>query len=295
MYKIIFFFIFIFVAPLEAQELNCVVKINSQTVGNPNLSIFKTLEKSLNEFTNKTKWTNLNFKQKEKIDCSIFINVTSYNSDQFIASIQVQSSRPIFNSTYSSPIFNYNDKDFNFRYIEFEALIYNPNSFDSNLTAVIAYYCNVIIGLDGDSFSPLGGSDALETAQEIVSLAQGSNYKGWSQTDGNQNRYFLVNDILSNVFTPIREVLLDYHFKGLDTMSDDLKGSKEKIKSAILSLQKVNAVRPNAFVTRLFFDAKSDEIQAIFSGGPKLEMADLIENLNRISPSNSSKWAAIKF
>ena len=293
MRKIVLFLLF-FSTLAQAQELNCTVKVNSETLANANLTIFKTLEKSLTEFLNKTKWTTLNFKQKERIDCSMFINVTSFSSDQFSATIQIESSRPIFNSTYTSPVFNYNDKDFSFRYVEYEALIFNPNSFDSNLIAVIAYYANMIIGLDGDTFSSLGGADAYANALQIVGTAQGSNYKGWSQSDGNQNRYFLVNDLVSNNFTPLREALFDYHFKGLDKMSEDLKASKEQIKTALFGIEKVNLVRPNNIVTRMFFDGKSDEIVTIFSGGPKMDISDLLDKLSRISPLNASKWASIK-
>lgn len=294
MYKIVLFLLF-FSSLTQAQELNCTVKVNALSLGNGNQTVFKTLEKSLTEFLNKTKWTTQNFKQKERIDCSMFINVNSFSSDQFTATIQIESSRPIFNSTYTSPVFNYNDKDFSFRYVEYEALIFNPNSFDSNLIAVVSYYANMIIGLDGDTFSSMGGADAYAAAQQIVTTAQGSNYKGWSQSDGNQNRYFLVNDLVSNNFTPIREALFDYHSKGLDKMSDDLKASKEQIKLALINVEKVNLVRPNNIVTRMFFDGKSDEIVSIFSGGPKMDIADLLEKLSRISPINASKWASIKF
>lgn len=294
MRKIILFSLVFFSVMVQAQELNCVVKVNAQTLSTPNLPIFKTLERSLGDFVNKTRWTNRNLSQKERIDCSMFINITSYSSDQFVATIQVQSTRPTFNSTYASPVFNYNDKDFSFKYIEYEALTYNPNSFDSNLVSVVAYYCNIIIGLDDDTFSPLGGSDALEEAQGIVTTAQSGGYKGWAQADGTQNRYYLTNDLLSNTFSPMRQALYDYHVKGLDTMSEDVKGGKEKVKAAIISLSKVNSVRPNAFVTRIFFDAKSDEIQSMFSGGPQVDVAELIDNLGRLSPTNSSKWASIK-
>lgn len=294
MRKIVLLVLF-FSSIVHSQELNCTVKVNALSLGNPNQTVFKTLEKSLTEFLNKTKWTTLNFKQKERIDCSMFINVTSFSSDQFSATIQIESSRPIFNSTYTSPIFNYNDKDFSFKYVEYEPLTFNPNSFDSNLIAVIAYYANMIIGLDADTFSLMGGADAYAAAQQIVTTAQGSNYRGWSQSEGNQNRYFLVNDLVSNNLTPIRESLFDYHFKGLDKMSEDLKASKEQIKLALINVEKVNLVRPNNIVTRMFFDGKSDEIVSVFSGGPKIEVGDLLDKLGRISPLNASKWASIKF
>lgn len=286
----------LFCFAVQSQELNCIVKINSQTLTNSNQSVFKTLEKSLTDFVNKTKWTNKKFKQNEKIDCTIFINVSAYGSDQFVATVQVGSSRPIFNSTYNSPVLNFNDKDFSFKYIEYENLVFNPNSFDSNLVSVMAYYAYVIIGVDADTYDLNSGKPYYQQAQEIVNLAQQSSYKGWSQNDGgSQNRFFLVNDLMSGTYEPIKTALYNYHINGLDKMSDDVSKGKEGVKQAILNLEKIHAIRPNAFLTRVFFDAKSDEILSIFSGGPQIKITDLVDNLNRISPLNSSKWSTIKF
>jgi hypothetical protein len=293
MYKILSCFLFFCFGVVQSQELNCVVQVNADQVAQTNRQIFKTLEKSLNEFVNNTKWTTQNFKPKERIECSMVINVSSYSSDQFTATIQVQSSRPVFNSTYTTPVFNFNDKDFNFKYVEFESLDYDPNSFDSNLVSVLAFYSYIVIGMDADSFSPAGGTQYYATAQEIASLAQQSGYKGWNQADGNQNRFFLINDLLSNTFAPVRDAMYDYN-KGMDMMNENLKEGKEKIKAAVMSLQKIYDVRPNAFLMRVFFDAKADEIQSVFSGGPQIDIADLIQYLNKVSPINSSKWAAIK-
>lgn len=281
---------------IHSQELNCIVKINSQSLTNSNQPVFKTLETSLNDFVNKTRWTNKKFKQNEKIDCTIFITVSSYGSDQFVATLQVGSSRPIFNSSYASPVLNFNDKDFNFKYVEFENLIFNPNSFDSNLVSVIAYYAYIIIGLDADTYELNSGKEYYEQAQGIVNGAQQSNYRGWSQNDGgNQNRFFLVNDLMSGTYDPIKSVLYDYHINGLDLMSENAVKGKEGVKQAVLNLEKMYAIRPNAFLTRVFFDAKSDEILSVFSGGPQIKITDLVDNLNRISPLNSSKWSTIRF
>ena len=281
---------------VQSQELNCMVKVNAQSLTNSNQPIFKTLETSLTDFVNKTKWTNKKFKQNEKIDCTIFINVTSYGSDQFVATLQVSSSRPTFGSSYVSPVLNINDKDFNFRYVEFENLIYNPNSFDSNLVSVIAFYASVMVGVDADTYEFNSGKEFYQQAQSIVSLAQQSSYKGWSQNDGgSQNRFFLVNDLMSGTFDAVKLALYNYHINGLDLMSEDVKKGKEGVKQALMELEKVNAIRPNAFLTRIFFDAKSDEILSIFSGGPQVKIADLVENLNRVSPINAAKWASIKF
>lgn len=280
---------------VQAQQLNCTVSVNADKAASTNRQIFNTLEKSLTEFVNKTDWTGVTYKQDEKINCSMFITVTAYDSNQFTATIQVQSSRPIYNSTYSSPVLNFNDKDFSFRYTEFENLTFNPNSFDSNLISVIAFYSYVIIGMDGDTFSKLGGSKYLDTAQDISNIAISGGYKGWSQSDGNQNRFFLINDMLSSTFSPFRVALYEYHFEGLDLMHKDLNAAKLKIKDAINTIGKINETRPNAFLTRVFFDAKSDEIVSIFSAGPSMDVRDLIGNLNTISPLNSSKWAGIKY
>lgn len=295
MRKIFSLFLVLFFGFAQAQELNCIVTVNADKVGSTNVQVFKTLETALNEFVNKTVWTSQTYKQNERINCSMFISVSAYNSGQFTASIQVQSSRPIFNSTYSSPVLNFNDKDFNFNYTEFQNLTFNPTSFDSNLVSVIAFYTHIILGMDADTFSPQGGSAHLDAAQNIANVAQQGGYKGWSQADGNQNRYFLINDLLSPTYNPFRKAMYEYHFKGLDKMNQDLKTAKEEIKTAVGTLSKLHSVRPNAFLTRVFFDAKSDEIVSIFSGGPNVPIADLVENLNTTSPLNSSKWASIKF
>ncbi len=278
----------------QAQQLNCAVNVNADKVTITNKQIFNTLEKSLSDFINKTDWTGTPYKQEEKINCSMYITVTAYESNQFTATIQVQSSRPIYGSTYSSPILNFNDKDFAFKYNEFENLNFNPTNFDSNLVSVIAFYSYVIIGMDADTFSKQGGNKYLETAQDIATVAISGGYKGWGQADGTQNRYFLINDMLSNTFSPFRDAMYGYHFEGLDLMHKDLKSAKLKIKDAISILAKINETRPNAFITRVFFDAKSDEILAVFSAGPTIDNKELIGNLNTISPINSSKWAGIK-
>jgi hypothetical protein len=223
------------------------------------------------------------------------INVTEYDSNHFKASIQVESSRPVYNSTYSSPVFNYNDKEFSFDYIEFQNLTFTPTTFDSNLVSVISFYSFIIIGLDADTFALNGGSNYLENAREIMTTAQGSNYKGWNQGDGNQNRYFLLTDLLSQTYSAYREAQFHYHFDGMDTMHQDAKGDKDKITEAIKNIDDIYKIRPNAFLIRVFFDAKVDEIVSIYSGGPKMNIADLINTLNQVSPINASKWATIKF
>ena len=294
MKKIVSFLLLLFVGVVQAQQLNCSVQINSDKVATTNNQIFKNLKTSVSDFVNKTDWTGEEYKANEKIECSMVIIVNTYESNQFTATIQVQSTRPVFNSTYASPVFNFNDKDFSFRYVEFENLQFNPSNFDSNLVSVLAYYSYMILGFDADTYSLMGGSKHYETAQQIQTVAQQSGYKGWSQSDGNQNRYFLTTDILGGTYDAYREALYQYHREGLDTMSSDVKGAKNKIIEAINTLSEIYKVRPNAFLTRVFFDAKVDELVSILSGGPKISLTETIDNLNKLSPLNVSKWQTIK-
>lgn len=296
MNKIIaFLFLVLTSAFIQAQELNCTVTVNTQNLSNSNQQVFKTLETSLNEFVNQTQWTGKVYKQNEKINCSMFILISSNNSDQFVATIQVQSSRLVYDSSYSSPVVNFNDKDFSFSYTQFQQLIFNPAEFDSNLVSVISFYSYLILGMDADTFVPLSGDPYFDIAQNISNVAQQSGYKGWNQSDGSlQSRYFLIRDLLAPAYNEVRQTSFLYH-SGLDTMSNDLKGAKEKIKTSLINLGKFNATKPNALLTRVFFDAKSDEIESIFSGGPSVSITDLVESLNNTSPLNSSKWALLKY
>lgn len=295
MRKILFLFLIMIAGSSQAQELRCTVKINYDRITNTNTQIFQTLERSLTDFVNKTKWTNQTFKENERIECSMFINLSGYGNDQFTGTIQVQSSRPIFNSSYSSPVLNFNDKDMAFRYLEFETLFYNPNSYDSNLISMVAFYSYMIMGMDADTFTLNGGDPYYELAQNVAVLAQQSGQKGWNQQDGNQSRYFLITDIRSNTFAPYRKALYEYHTSGLDLMADNQKLAKENIKNSVKTLAEIYELRPNALLTRVFFDAKSDELVSVYSGGPSIAITDLVDNLNRISPLNSSKWSNIRF
>lgn len=280
-----------------AQELKAEVIVNADRMTDVNPQIFKNLQTKVYDFMNNTVWTNEKFTANEKIDCSFFINVSEYdvNSNTVTATLQVQSSRPIFKSTYSSPVLNLNDKDFKFRFLEFEQLIYDQNSFSSNLVSVLAFYANVIIGLDKDTYSNLGGSAYLSVASNIMNLAQTSGYGGWTQNEGsNTNRYFLISDLLSNTFQSYRESLFQYHFLGLDVMFEDLIKGKEEVSNSVITLSSIQNVRPNAFLMRVFFDAKADEIVSIFTGGPSVNTKQLTATLNRISPLNSVKWNNIR-
>ncbi|MCZ8331828.1 MAG: DUF4835 family protein [Flavobacterium sp.] len=287
-------FLLLFFCSVNAQQLNCTVQINTDKVATTNNQIFKNLQVAISDFVNKTDFTGEALKQHEKISCSMVIIINSFENNNFSASIQVQSNRPVFNSIYSTPVFNFNDNDFSFRYTEFENLIFNPATFESNLVSMLSFYSYIILGLDADTYKLNGGRDWLDLALQIQTAAQQGGYRGWSQSDGNQNRFFLINDILSGTFQPFRDALYAYHRNGLDIMTEDIKIAKENIIGAVEILSSIYSSRPNAFLTRVFFDAKSDEIVSVLSGGPNMDIRTFVDKLNRISPVNSSKWTTIR-
>ncbi|MEJ4087818.1 DUF4835 family protein [Galbibacter orientalis] len=278
-----------------AQELSCTVIVNSDQVNQTNKQIFKTLEKSLNDYVNQTKWTNRTFSVKERIECSMMITINKYENSAFSGTIQVQSNRPVFNSTYQSPVFNYQDKRFTFNYVEFAPLYFNPNVFESNLTSVITYYVYIILGIDADTFVKEGGTPYFKQAQNIVNLSQGSGYAGWQQTDGNRTRWELVDNLLSNTFKEYRLALYNYHRLGLDNLVDNASLAKQSIAGSMKLFDKLNNVRPNSFVLQAFFDAKSEEIANVFLDGPKVDIVKLKETLNEIAPLYSDTWSRIKY
>lgn len=286
---------FLFSTVIFSQELNCTVNVIAQQTGNENNVVFKTLEKQLTEFINNTKWTNKNFGPQERISCSMVINVKGYDNDLFSASLQVSSSRPIYNSTYSSPVYNYNDKEFNFQYLEFQNLVYNPVQFESNLISVLSFHVNMILAMDADSFALNGGDDYFKQAQTIANYSQQLNGQGWKLEDGLQSRFALIDNLMSPTFKEMRSTMYNYHIEGLDLMSESPKNGKSQIISALGELQKVHKKRPNSYLMRVFFDAKSDEIMDILSGGPSVNITDAIDILNNIAPMHSQKWRNIKF
>jgi len=292
----IFFILFLSLSLSSfSQELNCSVVVNAQQTGSGNLTIFKTLEKQLTEFVNNTKWTNRVFSPQERINCSMVISITNYSGEAFQGTIQVQSTRPVFGASYSTPIYNFNDKDFTFRYLEFQNIIFNPTQFESNLVSAIAFHVYMVLALDADTFSKNGGDIYLKQAQTIVNYSQQENYKGWKLEDGLQSRFALIDNILSPTFKEYRDVMYSYHREGLDAMSDNAKQGKEKIASALKQFEAMNSRRPNSFLLRTFFDAKSDEIEQVFSDGPSVNIASVQETLQKVAPTYSNKWRNIKF
>lgn len=295
MRNILVLFALLFTSITFSQELNCAVNVIAQQTGNENNVVFKTLEKQLTEFINNTEWTNKIFGPQERINCSMVINVKAYDNDLFSASLQVSSSRPVYNSTYSSPVYNYNDKEFNFQYLEFQNLVYNPQQFESNLISVLSFHVYMILAMDADSFAPNGGDDYFKQAQTIANYSQQLNGQGWKLEDGLQSRFALIDNLMSPTFKEMRSAMYNYHMDGLDVMNESPKNGKSQIISALDELQKVHRRRPNSYLMRVFFDAKSNEIMDILSGGPSVNITDAIDVLNSIAPMHSQKWRNIKF
>ena len=279
----------------RAQELNCEVVVNSDQVNQTNQQIFRTLERSLNDFVNKSKWTDRVYNENKRVNARMFITVTQYESDRFEANIQIQSSRPVYNTSYESPLFNFKDNAFNFQYQEFQPLVYNENVFESNLIGVLTYYVYVILGLDADTFSLQGGDEFYRKAQNIVTQAQGSNFSGWNQETGQRTRFELIDNLLSNSFREYRIAMYNYHRKGLDILGDNNSTGKQVIAGSLRLFETLIKRRPNAFLIQTFFDAKSEEIQNIFSDGPKVDIVKLKETLNRVAPFYSNIWNEINY
>ncbi len=292
-----FSIVFLFLGPMvaQAQELDCEVTVNSDQVNQTNQQIFKTLERSLNDFVNKNKWTNRVYGENERVSARMFITVTEYESDRFEASIQIQSSRPVYNTSYETSVFNYKDNALNFIYQEFEPLVYNPNSFDSNLIGVISYYVYIILGLDADTYSLQGGDEYYRLAQNIVTQAQGTNFGGWAQQTGERTRFELVDNLLSNTFKEYRIAMYNYHRKGMDVLADNNSTGKQVIAGSLRLFETLIKRRPNAFLIQTFFDAKAEEISNIFSDGPKVDIVKLKESLNKVAPFYSTTWNEISY
>ncbi|NNE31360.1 MAG: DUF4835 family protein [Winogradskyella sp.] len=295
MRKLLVLFTIIISTVSFSQELNCTVTVVAQQTGNDNNVVFRTLEKQLTEFINNTKWTNKTFGQQERINCSMVINVNGYDNDNFSGTIQVAASRPVYNSTYSSPTYFFNDKNFNFQYLEFQNLVFNPTQFESNLISVLSFHVYMILGMDADSFDLEGGSEYFKQAQTISNYSQQLNGQGWKLEDGLQSRFALIDNLLSPTFKEIRSTMYTYHREGLDIMSNDTKKGKEQIIKSISELQKVHSSRPNSFLMRVFFDTKANEVMDILSGGPSVNIVNAVDTLNKIAPMHSQKWRNIKF
>jgi hypothetical protein len=280
--------------PLFSQELRCNVQIVSQQIQGTNKQVFRTLQSSAYEFMNTKQWTNHVYSYDERIECTILINLTSQiSSDEFKGTVQVQVSRPIYNSSYNSVLLNLKDDDVQFKYVEYQTLEYNEATTPTSLTALLSYYAYIILGLDYDTYSMDGGSVYFSKAEEIVNKMQNSNVTGWKAFESRDNRYWLIENILNNAYSPVRECLYRYHRLGLDNMAEHLTESRAEIAESLRLLQKAYRAKPGAFILQIFFDAKADELVNIFSESFTDEKKRVFNILSEIDPANISKYNKI--
>lgn len=279
---------------VSAQELNCSVSVLSPNATESDRSIYSTLQTSIREFVNNRKWTNDQFLNQERIECSITITITErVTVEDFKANIQIQSRRPVYKSSYNSPLFNHQDNDFNFRYLQDQILEFDEANISSNLTAVLGYYCYMILGLDYDSYSLEGGLVYFMKAQTIVNNAQSLPERGWKAFESQRNRFWLVENILHAQFKSLRSCMYKYHRLGFDILADNLTDGRAAVLNALKELRTAYNNRPNSFALQVFFNAKADEIVSLFTQAPGDEKSQLIQLLSLIDPANSLKYNAI--
>jgi hypothetical protein len=295
MRKILFlFFIVLFSLKISAQEFYCTVQVSTPQIRGTDRKVFETMQKAIFEFINNKTWSNYTFKNEERIECTILITISERISiDEFKGTINLVLRRPIFKTSYNSVLLNYIDKSFVFDYAEYEPLEFSENTFTSNLTSVIAYYINIFLGLEFDSFTLYGGTPFYEKAQAIVNAAQNTNEKGWKAYESQKNRYWLVENLLNPSYSSLRKFIYEYHRKGLDIMSEKAENGRKKIGESINYLKQVNEEKPGLFLLQLILDAKRDEIINIFSEGAPMENTKVVNILKEIDPSNSSKYQKI--
>ena len=294
MRKLILLCLLIFTMTANAQELSCRVTVNTQRINQTNQRAFVTLQRALQEFVNKTQWTDIKARENERINCSFVLTLSSYENNNFKADLQVQASRPVYGSTYPTPLINYQEKDISFSYLENEPIYFNPNTFTSNLSSIIAYYALIIIGLDADTFAPNGGNPYFEQALAVVLNAQSSSDSAWQQ-NGSNNRWQMVTDLLAEDFAGFHKALYTYLRLGLDLMAQDIQEGKNQIGAALLELNQINNSRINRFVSQLFFDAKADEISQLLSGGKPLDKKEEVRAvLLKLAPTRAQEWNQIK-
>lgn len=279
---------------LVAQELNCTVTVLTPQIQSSDKKIYTTLQTAIYEFMNNSRWTDDQFENRERIECSMQITINErISNDEFKGTIQIQSRRPIFKTSYFSPMLSVNDENFQIRYIEFQTIELNETGANPALAAILAYYAYIIIGMDYDSFSPQGGSPYYQKAQSIVSNQQNSPEKGWRAFESTRNRYWLAENLNNPVFRPVRDLYYQYHRQGLDIMTDKKDDAMIAITESMSRLKLVHDDKPGSHLMQSLLYAKSDEIVNILSGAFPEVKTRMVNLLNEIDPANGSKYQAI--
>ena len=283
---------------ISAQEINCTVTINSEQIEGSNKQVYETLKSSIEEYMNQNRWTNMTYAEHEKIECSMLIVVKEVADNLYKCEMTLQSRRPVYGTTYTTPLLNFKDNNFTFTYQEYDRIEWQQNTFTTNLTAMLAYYCYLIIGHDQDSFQRLGGTPYFQQCEEIVNTCQSASMdnteqRGWLAFDSNRNRYALINNLLDEAFKKYRNFYYEYHRMGLDEMSGNVTNGRARIAEGLPVLKEAYRARPATYVINTFLDAKADELVDIFSKGTEKEKRTVYEMLMDIDPTRQNTYERI--
>ena len=283
---------------LTAQELQVKININHQQVQGTDASVFENLQQTLEQFMNERQWTALQFQENERIQCSFNITVSKYDASEnkFTCTAMIQANRPVYNSAYTTTLYNNRDKNFDFEFAQFDQLNFNEEVIDNQLIALFAYYAYLIIGLDLDSFSPMGGTDVLQRCMLLVNNAQDLGFPGWKSFEDSRNRFAIINDYLDEAMKPFRQLQYDYYRQGLDEMAQNVERGRTNVTTALESgLKKAHEEKPLSMLPQIWTDYKKDELSNIYKGkGTQKEKESVYELLMSINASQSNTWDKIK-
>lgn len=283
---------------VSAQELDAKITINHNQIQGTDVSVFDNLKQTLEQFVNDRQWTNLKFQKNERIGCSFNITVTKYDqaTGMFTCKALIQANRPVYNATYTTTLFQISDNDFNFQFNQFDQLDWNEQSVDNQLTALFAYYAYLFIGMNLDSFAPMGGEDVLQRCMNLTNNAQNLDFTGWKSFDSDRNRFAIINDYLDGAMHPFRQLQYDYYRKGLDEMANNAERGRTEVTTAIENdLKKCHEERPTSMLPQIWTDYKRDELANIYKGkGTQKEKETVYDILFSINASQNNAWEKIK-
>ena len=285
-------------SPARAQELQARININHSQISGTDVSVFENLQQTLEQFINERQWTALQFQKNERIQCSFNITVTKYirEENRFECSALIQANRPVYNSSYTSTLYNNKDDNFQFEFAQFDQLNYDDEMVDNQLTALLAYYAYLIIGLNLDSFAPLGGTDVLQRCMYLVNQAQNLGFPGWKSFEDSRNRFAIINDYLDESMKPMRQLQYDYYRKGLDEMVNNAERGRTQISEALeTGLKVAHENKPLSLLPQIWTDYKRDELSSIYKGkGTQKEKERIYDLLMSINASQSNAWDIIR-
>lgn len=288
---------FIPALPSYAQELDCTITINHSQIQGTDVSIFDNLKETMEKFVNDRQWTALQYNKNEKITCSINLTVTKHNKDEnmFTCTAMVLATRPVWNSAYTTTIYNNKDANFDFQFAQFDQIVFNDEVVDNQLTALLAFYAYLIIGIDLDTFSPMGGTDVLNKCMNLVNNCQSMNFTGWKAFENDRNRFSVINDYLDERMKSFRTLQYDYYRKGLDEMATNAERGRTEITTALSLLEQAHKDKPLSTLPQVWCDYKRDELVNIYKGkGTSKEKETVYDILFNINPSQNDSWSQMK-